>query len=311
MEEINEFNENTDWKEIINLIETKQFSESYPDYKYKLKEKGYLIYNKEKNIYLFNKKKEIKIFFDDNNLPETLEIYSSLEIENKIIKKGKDIDNLYLKGENIKYSSILTSLELYIDEYEFEIREKKKLDKLVFVNNLNEEEDYTPNEYSKFFQKYFIHDNISENKKIIYQNSNTRKKIFANLKLLKWENLKSFKFTGPHSSGKSFTLLRFSRIYFDVAYINLKVLNDYKNDLYLSYNIIIHELERFNIQKNLEELEDLIIKNYEGNVSYLKLILNIMEFLNKFEQKFIFIFDQFKLKYILLNLSKVKDLPLE
>ena len=309
MEKNNKFDENTNWEEIIKLIEEKQFSKSYPDYKYKLKEKGYLIYNKKKNIYLFNKKKEIKIFFDDNNLPETLEISSSLEIENKIIKKGKDIDNLYLKGENIKYSSILTSLELYIDEYEFEIREKKKLDKLVFVNNLNEKEDYTPNEYSKFFQKYFIHDNISENnKKIIYQNSNTRKKIFANLKLLKWKDLKSFKFTGPHSNGKSFTLLRFSRIYFDVAYINLKVLNEYKNDLYLSYNIIIHELERFNIQKNLEELEDLIIKNYEGNVSYLKLILNIMEFLNKLEQKFIFIFDQFKLKYIDVDfMNKIKN----
>ena len=58
MEKNNKFDENTNWEEIIKLIEEKQFSESYPDYKYKLKEKGYLIYNKKKNIYLFNKKKK-------------------------------------------------------------------------------------------------------------------------------------------------------------------------------------------------------------------------------------------------------------
>ena len=156
MEEINEFNENTDWKEIIKLIEANQFSKFYPNYKLKIKEKGYLISNKEKNIYLFDEKKEIKIFFNDNNLPETLEIYSSLEIENKIKKKGNDIENLYVKGKNYKYSRILASLECYIDIYDFEIRKVKKLDKLEFVKNLSKNEDYTPGEYSKFFQYYFI-----------------------------------------------------------------------------------------------------------------------------------------------------------
>ena len=208
MEEINEFNENTDWKEIIKLIEANQFSKFYPDYKLKIKEKGYLISNKEKNIYLFDQKKEIKIYFNDNNLPEVLEIYSSLEIENKIKKKGNDIENLYIKGDNFKYSGILTSLECFIDNNEFEIRQVKKLDKLEFVKNLSEKKDYTPGEYSKFFQYYFIHDNISDNnKKIVYQNSNTRKIIFKNINLLKLSDIKSFKFTGPHSNGKSFTYL--------------------------------------------------------------------------------------------------------
>ena len=63
MEEINEFNENTDWKEIIKLIEANQFSKLYPDYKLKLKENGYLISNKEKNIYLFDQKKRNKNLF--------------------------------------------------------------------------------------------------------------------------------------------------------------------------------------------------------------------------------------------------------
>ena len=102
------------------------------------------------------KKNEIKIYFNDNNLPEVLEIYSSLEIENKIKKKGNDIENLYVKGKNYKYSRILASLECYIDIYDFEIRKVKKLDKLEFVKNLSKNEDYTPGEYSKFFQYYFI-----------------------------------------------------------------------------------------------------------------------------------------------------------
>ena len=48
----------------------------------------------------------------------------------------------------------------------------------------------------------------------------------------------------------------------------------------------------------MKNLEDLIIKNYNENISYLKLLLNVMEFLNKLTINFIFIFDQFKLRYI-------------
>ena len=302
METNNELSQVTDWTKILDLIESNKFSESYPGYDVIIKEKGYLIHKKGKegkdiNIYLFNQKKNIKIHYD-NNLSEILEINSSLEIENNVKKNGKDIEKLYTKDTNFRYSQIFTMLGCYIDE-EFEIKEKKKLDELKFVRNLNDDEDYTPEEYSKFFHYYFVYDNEAENnKKIVYQNSNIRKIIFKNICSLNITNIKSFKFTGPHSVGKSFTLLRISRILLNVAYINLKVLYKYKNDLYLSYNIIIHELERFNIRDNMKNLEDLIIKNYNENISYLKLLLNVMEFLNKLTINFIFIFDQFKLRYI-------------
>ena len=129
METNNEFSQVTDWTKIFYLIKNNEFSESYPGYGVEEKEKGYLIYKKGKegkdiNIYLFNKKKKIKIHYDDNS-SEILEINSSLEIENNVKKRGKDIEKLYAKDTNLRYSEILTILECFIDDYEFEIKEKK------------------------------------------------------------------------------------------------------------------------------------------------------------------------------------------
>ena len=85
-----------------------------------------------------------------------------------------------------------------------------------------------------------------------------------------------------------------------MAYINLKILNKYKDNFNTLYRIILTELERFNIINYLDELNDLIKKNYENNSSYSNLLINIMKYLNNIKEekkKFVFIFDQFKYKY--------------
>ena len=306
-------NQNTNWNKILDLIKDNKFSCTFPDYTIQKKEKGYLIQKKDnkENIFLLTKERSIKIYFD-KTIYETKQILSSLEIENFIKERQKNIDDLYVrKKEDIKYIDILKELGCYIKDCEFELREKKTLDELKLKEILSDEEDYKPSQYSKYFYEYFIYeDKTRENKIIIYQNNRIRKIINDNIKELKWnKDLKTFKFTGPHSIGKSFTLFRISRIYYNIAYINLKILDENKNNLYKSYSIIMHELERANINNNeLYKLNKLIKESYDTNKSHLKLLLNIIQFLNGLNQIFIFILDQFKMKYVENGfLEKIKE----
>ena len=219
------FDETNNWENILTLIEKDEFSKKFPDYTLEKKEHGYLIQNKIENIFLFKEKKEIKIYFDNIHY-EKLQILSSKEIENFIKNKQKHIEELYVRNsEDIKYLDILEELGCYITDCELELREKKNLESLELKEILSEKEDYKPKDYSKYFYKYFIYeDENKETEKILYQNNKTRKMISENIKKLKWQKgLKTFKFTGPHSIGKSFTLLRISNVLYNIAYINLKL----------------------------------------------------------------------------------------
>ena len=362
MKEQQEFDQNTNWNEILLLMKNKNFSVKYTDYKIKEKEKGYFIQkikkdadkkikNKKEEIkgvndkkdenkklknnkeeeqevkdkkdedkanekekgqdkknedkkhtefYLFESQRQINIYLG-NKLFEKLKFYSSLEIEQFIDNKGLNINELYVKGEaNLSYLDIRHVFGKYIDDCELEIRTKKNIEDLKYKKVLSDTEDYSPDEYSDYFYEYFIYEDREKKKeKINYKTNIYRKIIEKNIKYLGInKGIKTFKFTGPHSIGKSFTLLRISRIYDDIAYINLKVLNKYKDDLFKSYSLIIKELERFNIPESFDKLNQLILMNYKNNNSYLNLLLEIMDFLEEIEQISIFIFDQFKNKYI-------------
>ena len=78
----------------------------------------------------------------------------------------------------------------------------------------------------------------------------------------------------------------------------LKALPKNKDGLYQSYSIIMHELERFTIQKELDEINELINNNYKKNKSYFQLLLSIMEFFDKTKKIVIFILDQLKMENI-------------
>ena len=87
----------------------------------------------------------------------------------------------------------------------------------------------------------------------------------------------------------------------------MKCLINFKNDLYKTYCIIISELERFKIAETNDFMK-LINENYYDDKTGLQLLLNIMEFLNNslgeikklrpYTLDYVFILDQFKLKYI-------------
>ena len=340
METYKELNINTDWSFIINLINKKEFSQKYKDYIAYPRMNGFFIkYNNKtnenineknnkkkdeafnekadeknefKDIFLFEQQKEI-IIFCDNTIFASFKVFTSLEIETYIKSKSKDINDLYIRGyENAKYLECKQNLGLILENTELELIEKKALPKLELEPALSMDEDYTPKQYSPFFYDYFIYeDKQKENEKIVFQNNEMRSIIFHNItiKLRCLKNFKTFKFTGPSSIGKSFTLFRLSHICYNIAYINLKVLfNKSKTNLFETYSIIISEIKRFNLDYNLEDIQMIINKNYTENKSYLDLLLDLMEYLNKIQITFVFIFDQFKSKYVNNNLmNKIKE----
>ena len=307
-DENQELNMNTNWKKVLDLIKENKFYEIYKNYTLYKKEGGYLIEKSEKDkityIFLFDERKSVKIYFDDKNFV-AIEIFTSLEIDKYIESKNKEKKDVYIRGmKGEKYFDNIKNLGFCLKNLELELREKNPLDNLELKDALNFQKDYTPKEYSKFFYDYFIYeDKDKENEKILFKNNIIRENILTNIlvNLREKEELKTFKFTGPSSIGKSFTLLRISHTCYNIAYINLKILDKNKDDLHYTYSIIISELQRFDISKYLEDLNSLIKKNYYDNNTHLELLLNIMEFLNNFVNlkiNFVFIFDQFKHKYI-------------
>ena len=304
----NEINKNTNWVNLLKIIKNDQFEEKYPSYTIQKRDRGgyFLIEsnkeNKEQNnIFLFDEKKKLQIFIEDK--AEILNIYSSIEIEDFVKAKNFELKDLYIKDTNEQYLDIKQYLSYYLkNKNELEIKKKKKIPNLFLKNLLNEDLDYTPEEYSQYFYEYFIYEDKSEKNRIfVYMKSKTRGIIEDNIiKLKNNKDLKEYNLTGPTSIGKSFTLFRISRIFYNCIYINLKVLNKHKKDLYLCYCIIISELERLDIRKNeISLLNTIIENNYSKNYNYLTLLLNIIDYLSTIKHLiFVVILDQYKNKYL-------------
>ena len=259
---------------------------------------------------MFDKQREIEFYFPAEK-PRKVKIFTSKEIERYIEQNKKDIKKLYIKDkDNIRYEDYIENLGYYLKSLKLEIRQKDPLPEFKLKDALSREEDYSPNEYSKYFYEYFLYEDKKKgNEKLLFQKNKIREIIFDNIyEMINNKNIKTFKFTGPPSIGKSLTLLRLSRISYNVAYINLKTLNECKDNLLKSYSIVMSELERFDIEEKLQDFLKVVNESYNDNKSYLNLLLNIMKFLSEFQKKFVFIFDQFKLKYITDNfMEKIKE----
>ena len=315
----NKFDENTKWDEVLNFLEHNNFHDKYSNYYAEEKEDGYILQEKNTNevIFLFDEKRKIKIY--DNGKVKNIEAFTSLDIDNYMKLNNLNINDIYFKNlNNIKYIDKIEDLAAFLKNNELEIKKKEPIPSLEYKKNLSYRNDYTPEEYSIYFYEYFIYEDMNKkNEKFIFEKNEIREIIRYNLLTLSTDNnLNIFKLTGPSSSGKSMTLFKICHSCVNMAYINLKVMNKYKDNFNTLYRIILTELERFNIINYLGELNDLIKKNYENNSSYSKLLINIMKYLNNLKEekkKFVFIFDQFKYKYIedgfleeIQNMKKIK-----
>ena len=85
--------ESTNWEEVLNSIKLNKFQKEYSAYNLNKREYGYLIQKKNEKIFLFKEKKKVKIFLDSNTI-QTIEIYSTMEIEKFIESKQKNINDL-------------------------------------------------------------------------------------------------------------------------------------------------------------------------------------------------------------------------
>ena len=326
----NEINENSDFETILQLIQDGEFTKKYSSYIIKKYEKGYFIKEKEKEkdikkdkeneFFIF--KRKIKVKFQGNHFSKEIDVFSSLEIEDFAKKNLMKVTELFIKkkyNEYIQFNEILKSIGSFIKNDILEIFLKKSniLPKIILKEPLDENKDYKPGEYSDYFYDYFKYENQQDkDKEFQYVKNEMREIIYTNLISLRDErNLKTYKFTGPASIGKSFTLFYCSHISFNMIYINLKTIENNINDLYKCYRIIISELERLDIENNLDELNEVIQECLDKLYSPLKLIIYIMNFLfNKYnnDSNFVFILDQYKKKYIPdgfeVNIDKCKNI---
>ena len=82
MEENLELNSNTNWNDILVLIDKNEFLSTYKNYSLTNRENGYLIESTKKEdqqtIFLLKEKMSIKIYFDDNNY-QTINVITNLE----------------------------------------------------------------------------------------------------------------------------------------------------------------------------------------------------------------------------------------
>ena len=129
-------------------------------------------------------------------------------------------------------------------------------------------------------------------------------------------DLHFFKFCDPSSTGKSTTLLKYSRLHKKIIYLNFKLINTLeKVNNFSHYNLIIYEFRKLSFSNvEIKKKFLVLLKDECQNKPSSIIILNILNFIKN--DKYIIIFDQFKTKYLkktifeeiekLINSSKLK-----
>ena len=235
----------------------------------------------------------IKTYY--NNISETEQIISTIQIDNKILNyKIKDI-----------YFSFNSNNKKYFYKNEIIVLENINVNKINIDINIYEKFIYFPdnsiirgsdeiNKYclSLYFPQYF---RFYNNESFEYFNGKNRENLMMLLRVfIMTLDINFLKICGPSHIGKSTTLLRFSRMYANIIYFNLKVLLKYTNqdnDKINFHSIISYELNRIVLNKEEGNKLTNFYNNNKCN-SPCELIYEIIKFfINK---NIVFIFDQFK-----------------
>ena len=241
--------------------------------------------------------------FIEKNVKSTLQIDESLEKLNikfanftlKISGKtyqGDYFNNKNLLNNNIGEDIIIKNSEMH---YVLESNDISLGDTKIFNKNL----------LSSYFDKYC--DYPSKKQKMFYfYDSKSRQNLFNNfITLLNNNDIKIFKFAGPSGGGKSVSLLYLSRMYKNIIYLNIKLINKLfkqtKVDEYLK--MILYEFNRLDFQEKKEEhkrsFEDIFKNN--SDKSPWELLEKLSSFFSNQKTKITLIFDQYKSKYITKN----------
>ena len=250
------------YSSLLEMLEKETFLQKYPQFEVNKSLVWYIIQNKEIYICVFKKIIEVKIIFKSKE-PEIFKIHSSLDLENKCKSKNISINNLIVCETKILYNPFY--LQNYIDNNKiiFELKEKEKLPEASHLFLLKEDSSYPVKNYSSFYTYYFK-DNYKAKDKFSYIYNDVRKTIFANLLTVHFNiKIKTYKFTGPFSIGKSITLLQYCRILENAFYLNIKVLK--KVSEIESYSILREEFSKIN-KIYFKDIQNLKEKNYYNHI---------------------------------------------
>ena len=192
-------------------------SNSHPSKSYKQKE---IIV---KNIYSTAQIEEYnKIYFYNN----AFVIQNDKKIDYKIAKE--DIYN-YIINQTLTICNNIGNYKNYI------------LEQKLFHQKIFNKEDF-----SKYFNDYFIYNN--KNEPTFEYNQTENRRLFHNCyfsHFLFHKNLKFFNFCGPSSTGKSTTLLKLSRSRTGIVYLNLKKIHKLEEEADLLMSFIVKYFKCF------------------------------------------------------------------
>ena len=238
-------------------------------------------------------------------------IYSTEQLEKD--DKIKDINNSIIVFEDIKIDFYIAKRDIhnYIknniliiinDNYNYD-------DNFIFDENIIVGDKFEKQNLSKYFDNYFIY-NIKEEKNFEYEKTNSRKSLLAiYIDIFMVEpNLRFFKFCRPSSTGKSTTLLKFSRAQRGIVYLNIKAIHelDKNNRLKECYNLITYELRRLYISDEQKKNSFIKVLKECRNQNPWDIIFNVIKCI--LETTNIIIFDQIKKSYLYGNIyNQIED----
>ena len=231
---------------------------------------------------VYQNDKEIEVI--DNNVISTIQISNYIEFYK--------MDNVLMSYDGINWIKYRKYSVLYF---------LNRTDKLIIKNN-KEIIKYTYNNFritnylgieknalSKYFKEYFKYDDNEE--KIDLYFSIKREELIGKLVDFSNSEVNLFKLTGPSNTGKSISLLYFSRCYQSIVYLNLKSFKQLydKNEEKKLKEMYFYELERIELSNDDVKNISNIINNNKNNV-WIMLHLTIKKLIDK---KIVFILDQF------------------
>ena len=279
------------------------------DYEYvTVREKSFIIMDKDEKIYLFLLN-PISVNFQnvivDNEKKDRIisNIYSSIQIEEYF--QALNISNPIVVGNGSKknFSNAKINIESFIKDNKLTIYNDTS-DFAKFESNIDNDminsNKFKPKNLSKYFFKYFLYNKENNEDEFEYDYTENRKNFISSFLdvLIYTKDLHFFKFCGPSSTGKSTTLLKFSRQHKKIIYLNLKTINTLeKENNFEHYNLIIYEFRKlyFDTKDNENNFLLMLINDCQNKPATI-IILKILNFIKN--ENYIIIFDQFKKKYV-------------
>ena len=235
------------------------------------------------------------------------QVYSLKQIDyfldNFKIKKASFINNINnQRCDYFMFKFLISNKEIIIINHQ----KYYKFEKSIYT--IFGRETFGKYELSRYFDKYFTFPDNKQDFKFF--STDNRKDLIYNLNsLVTVKTINKFKISGPSGEGKSITLLYFSRMFFNIIYLNLKVLHKLYDESKIEdyQELLMYEFGRLSFEKNNKQQKFEKLFNDNADKELWTLLMLLFDFLK--EESVTIIFDQYKSKYISqIHFNKIKDM---